>query len=329
MTTRVIPAKLQPGDEVRIIAPSRSMAIINEETRRIAAERFEALGLKVSFGAHVEECDAFASSSIQSRVDDLHDAFRDPHVKGIITIIGGFSANQMLPYIDWDIIRDNPKILCGYSDITILCDAIYAKTGLVTYYGPHYSTFGMRDYFDYNLDYFTRCLFGDEPIDIQPSDQWTDDVWYSNQDARTSMANEGWIVINPGETSGTIMGGNLNTLGLLRGTEWMPSIDHTILFIEDDSESRDVLFDRDLAALTQQPGFETVRGLVIGRFQQDSQISHDTLRAIIANNPMLHDIPVIANVDFGHTNPMITFPIGGDATLRASDDDSSLVITTH
>lgn len=326
--TYTYPNKLQPGDEVRIIAPSRSMAIVNEETRAVAAERFEKLGLKVTFSKHIEECDQFASSSISSRIEDIHDAFRDQNVKGIITILGGFNANQLLPYIDWDLIRNNPKVFCGYSDITVLNNSILAKTGLITYYGPHYSTFGMREQFEYNLDYFAKCLMTDDPIEVQPSHDWSDDTWYTDQAARTIKVNDGWFVINTGTASGTIIGGNLNTLNHLQGTAYMPSLTDSILFIEDDSETRDVLFDRDLVSLTQQPGFETVRAIVIGRFQQDSKLSLDTIRRIINHTPSLAHLPVIANVDFGHTNPMITFPIGGECTVVV-DDSPRITLTRH
>src|SRR3990167_2363671 len=130
---KIYPEKLRKGDEVRIIAPSRSMAIISEESKKIANQRFSDLGLKLSFGKHVEEKDDFCSSSIASRAEDLHEAFFDKNVKAIITVIGGFNSNQLLKYIDWKIIKDNPKIFCGFSDITILNNAILQKTGLVSY----------------------------------------------------------------------------------------------------------------------------------------------------------------------------------------------------
>jgi muramoyltetrapeptide carboxypeptidase len=107
------PQQLRRGDEIRVIAPSRSLAIINEETRKIANRRFEELGLKLSFGQHVEEIDQFGSSSVASRVKDLHDAFADPNVKGILTVVGGFNANQLLREIDWDLIQNSPKVFCG------------------------------------------------------------------------------------------------------------------------------------------------------------------------------------------------------------------------
>src|SRR5680860_1772809 len=137
---KIFPQKLKKGDKVRVIAPSRSMAIISQETRDIAKNRFEELGLELSFGKHIDEIDDFVSSSIESRIEDLHDAFCDSRVKAIFTVIGGFNCNQLLQYIDWDLIKNNPKIFCGFSDITALNNAIYAKTGLVSYSGPHYLT---------------------------------------------------------------------------------------------------------------------------------------------------------------------------------------------
>ena len=160
---KIFPNKLKIGDEVRVIAPARSLAIISKENREIANKRIEELGLKISFGKHLDEMDDFASSSIESRIEDLHEAFSDKNVKAVFTVIGGFNSNQLLKYIDWDLIKNNPKIICGYSDITALNDSIFAKTGLVTYSAPQYSTFGQKLYFDYTLDYFKKCLFKNDP----------------------------------------------------------------------------------------------------------------------------------------------------------------------
>lgn len=171
---KIFPEKLKPGDEIRIIAPSRSLAIITSESREIANERFEDMRLKLSFGKHVEEIDDFVSSSIDSRVEDLHDAFNDKNVKGILTVIGGFNCNQLFKYIDWDIIKSNPKVLCGFSDITALNNAIFTKTGLVSYSGPNYSTFGQKLHFDYTLNYFKECLIAEKPFEIHSSDSWSD-----------------------------------------------------------------------------------------------------------------------------------------------------------
>ena len=229
---KIYPEKLKSGDEVRIVSPSRSLALLSEETVEIANKRFAELGLKLSFGKHVKENDEFASSSIESRVNDLHEAFLDKNVKAIITVIGGFNCNQLLTYLDWDLIKNNPKIFCGYSDITALNNAIFAKTGLVSYSGPHYSSFGQELYFDYTLEYFKKCLFSDKDFEIEPSSQWSDDEWYKDQKQRNLIKNNGFLIINEGKASGTILGANLCTFNLLQGTEYFPKFEeNTILFI--------------------------------------------------------------------------------------------------
>ncbi len=148
----MIPAKLKAGAHVRVIAPSRSLKIISDDCRKIAQERLAEMGLSVSFGRHADEIDEFASSAVEARVEDLHEAFADPAVDAVLTAIGGFNVTELLSRIDYRLIADNPKILCGFSDITALANAIYARTGLVTYSGPHFSSFGMRKGLDYTIE---------------------------------------------------------------------------------------------------------------------------------------------------------------------------------
>lgn len=154
MNSVIIPDKLNKGDEIRVIAPSQSMCLLSEETIAIAKQRLEALGFRVTFGKHVfQQIDEnYACASIAERVADLHDAFADP------------------------------KIICGFSDITALLNAIYAKTGLITYYGPHFSSFGMKHGFDYTLAYFKRMLMERELVTVTDSEQWSDDSWYIHQE---------------------------------------------------------------------------------------------------------------------------------------------------
>ena len=322
---KIFPKKLQAGDEIRVIAPSSSAAIIAPDLREIANRRLSDLGFKISFGKNVEEINEFNSSSIKSRVSDLHKAFQDPKVKGVFAVIGGFNCNQLLRYIDWDIIKKNPKIFIGYSDTTALQNAIFAKTGLVTYSGPAWSTFGQKLHFDYTLEYFKKCLMSDGEFAIEPSENWTDDVWYKDQDKRELIKNDGWLIINKGEASGTLLGANLCTLNLLQGTEYFPNLKDSVLFLEDDEESKAVHFDRDLQSLIHQLSFKSVKGIVIGRFQKTSNVTKEKLVKIIKSKAELKNIPVIANVDFGHTSPIITFPIGGE--VRMDTKKKSIVIS--
>lgn len=319
--------KLRVGDEIRIISPSRSMSLIAVDQRELATQRLEALGFKVSYSKNALESDDFISSSVASRVEDLHAAFLDPNVKGILTTIGGFNCNQMLSYIDYSVIAANPKRLCGYSDITALNNAIYAQTGLISYSGPHYSTFGMQYGLEYTLEYFEKMMMNKGVVTIEPPTHWSDDTWYIDQDNRVYIPNEGPYVINEGEAQGTIIGGNQCTFNLLHGTEYMPSLTNAILFLEDDSEALPHTFDRDLQSIIHQPGFEQVKGIVIGRFQQASQMSPSLLKQIIKSKKELDHLPVIADVDFGHTSPRITLPIGGHAVLEAYYQKTRLTLS--
>ncbi|HAT74402.1 MAG TPA: LD-carboxypeptidase [Candidatus Moranbacteria bacterium] len=325
----MFPKKLKKGDTVQIVAPASSLGIISQENREIANQRFQKMGLKLIFGKHVEEIDEFNSSSIESRIEDLHEAFRNPKVKAVLCVIGGFNSNQLLEYIDWNLIKNNPKIFCGYSDITALGNAIFTKTGVVNYSGPAYATFSEKKGFDYTLEYFEKCLFAKKSFEIKPSQKWSDDKYFLNQNDRTFFKNEGPLIINEGKVEGTLLGGNLCTLNLLQGTQFFPDISNSILFIEDDYESNAVTFDRNLQSLLHLPNFGKVRGIVFGRFQRASEITNEKLLKIIKTKKELKNIPIIINVDFGHTQSMITFPIGGTAKFSAKDGKIKLEIVSH
>ena len=329
-TEPIRPNRLRGGDQIRVIAPASSLAIINEEQRQIAESNLSAMGLVVTFGEHVEECDRFDSTTISSRVDDLHAAFADTSVKAILSVIGGYNANQLLPYLDWDLIAANPKIFCGYSDITVLSNAIWSKTGLITYSGPHFSTFGMRHHLEQTAAWFRETMFDTEPVGVAPAGTWSDDPWFQDQDNRDIRHNDGYWIMARGDAGtdvgGTLLGGNLCTLNLLQGTQYMPLLDGSILFVEDDFESHPSTFDRDLTSLIQQPGFDGVRGLLIGRFQTETGMDRSTLQAILASKRELDGLPIVANVDFGHTDPVLTIPVGGRGRIQIGDKHATLML---
>lgn len=329
----IFPNKLKSGDEVRVIAPSHSMGIISSDNKALAIRALEKLGLHVTFGQHVDEQDMMYSSSIASRIADLHEAFSDQNVKAILTVIGGYNSNQLLEFMDYDLIKQNPKIFCGFSDITALGNAITHKTGLVTYSGVHFSSFGMQKGFEYSLEHFKKIFFDSNEISLIPSKEWSDDAWYLDQDKRVFHPNPGCKVIHPGQTEGRIIGGNLGTLRLLCGTPYMPSLDSAVLFLEAVSHSTSIdvhKFDRDFQALIHSPDFGKVRAIVIGRFENHFGMTDETLRAILGTKPALNNIPIIADADFGHTTPIFTFPIGGLCRLQAEPSGKvSLVLEKH
>ncbi|MDA9470027.1 S66 family peptidase [Enterococcus sp. 5H] len=307
------PPRLQTGDEIRVIAPSSSFLRLSEPGIELAKKRLTDLGFKVTFSEHIYEQDELGSSSIMSRVKDLHEAFADENVKGILSAIGGFNSNELLPYLDFELIKRHPKIFCGYSDITALCNAISAKTKILTYVGPHFSSFQMDELQDYQTENFLHAVTDEKTFEVTASDFWSQDEWYLPNSDRNLHANE-WKIYNHSEpVTGTCFGGNLGTFQLLLGTRFLPKPDQSILFVENAEEDDYHDFARGLSAVLQV--IEHPKALLIGRFPKETEMTEERLLAILAKYPLLREIPVIYNMNFGHTQPIFTIPIGDQATV--------------
>ena len=310
----MIASKLKLGDEIRVIAPSRNLTEVRQDVHHHAIDFWIQEGFTLTFSKNSRETDKFHSSSIASRVEDFHAAFCDPNVKMIITCLGGFNANQLLRRLDYDLIGHHPKLLCGFSDISALTNAIYAKTGLVTYHGPHFSTFGFDCALEYTKNAFFNCVMSDEPFSVRPS-----------KEAET------YHTIQEGFCEGTVIGGNLCTLNLLQGTPYMPDIRNKVLFLEDDNIMGPYFryeFDRNLESLLQTEGADQIKGIVFGRFDDSCGMSVESIKEII-NDKVPSNIPVMFGVDFGHVFPMITFPIGGTVRISADKDCAKIQILSH
>ena len=157
--------------------------------------------------------------------------------------------------------------------------------------------------------------------EIEASDEWSDDLWFINQEDRNFIKNEGWWVLQNGEAEGVLAGGNLCTYVLLNGTQYQPKWgENTILAIEDCNYSKadDETFLRQFQSLAQRDDFANVKAIVIGRFQKASGITREKLEFIIKGIPQLKGLPIVANVDFGHTTPMVTLPLGGKCKLTTN-----------
>ncbi len=293
---KIIPKLVLKNSLIRVIAPSCSGSTIKPAVLKTAELVLSKVGLQVTYSKNYLKLNEFDSSSREDRLADLHNAFSDPKVDMVLAVRGGFSANDLLDYIDWDIIRNNPKIYCGYSDNTVLQNAIFAKTGLITYSGPNFSTFGNKKGLRYTLSNFLKTV--------------------SSKSFPVRSINK-VEVINKGKAVGTIIGGNLCTFNLLQGTQYMPDITNTILFLEDDHVSPlDVWeFQRNLQSVIQLKNFKKVKGIIFGKFQASSKLPPQVIRKIVQSKPELNKIPVMANLNFGHTMPIFTFPIGGTVSI--------------
>ena len=169
--------KLSPDSHIRVLSPSDSIARLGGfEANLSAKETLENLGFRVSFSEHYLESDMLDSSSIESRVADLHAAFLDDSVDAILATIGGFNSNELLPYLDYDLITKHPKIICGYSDSTAFLNAIYAKTGMLTYMGPSYSSFKMKEGQDYQNT--TTSFYANRMENLQRRESFWHHYWW-------------------------------------------------------------------------------------------------------------------------------------------------------
>jgi len=310
----MIASKLQYGDEIRVVAPSMSLSEVWSNVRQHAIDFWDKENFHLSYSARSHELDKYHSSSITSRVSDLHEAFLDPNVKMIISCLGGFNANQILPYLDYELIANHPKIICGYSDITALLNAIYARTGLITYHGPHFSTFGFNKDNEYTKNALFKCIKDKKPFAVSPS---------QNTDK--------YHIIQEGTCEGIIIGGNLCTLNLLQGTPYMPNIRSKILFLEDDNIMGQYFsyeFERNLVSLLQSEGAESVKGIILGKFDKSCGMTLERVADIVCGK-VPPNIPVVFGVDFGHVFPIITFPIGGTAQITANREKVIINVIEH
>lgn len=324
------PEKLKIGDEIRIISPSSFKKITDIQNR---LNLLQELGYKVTFARNYQKTispDAFDSTPLQERVTDFNEAFADKNVKAVIPVSGGYNANQLLPFINFQLISDNPKIFCGYSDITVLNNAIYAKTGLVTYSGPMLSSFSKENNsFDFTYSNFRKVISTDESFEIKDSKHWFEKTKILDEFFSIQLENSGRQILKQGTGEGILVGGNLCSFNLLQGTEFMPDLKNKIIFIEDDfifTKPTTFLkeFERNFVSLIHQPNFDKVRGLMIGRFEKKSGVTIEIIKELMERNLSKFNFPIIANLDFGHTQPILTLPIGGLLKITATAKECTI-----
>ena len=304
--------KLQKGMHIRVLSPSSSIERVGGfEANRDAKEMLEQLGFKVSFSKHYFENDILGSTSIQSRVDDLHEAFLDPTVDVILATIGGFNSNELLPYLDYELIAKHPKIICGYSDTTAILNAIYARTGMLTYMGPSYTSFKMKELQEYQTESWLKAL-SHTHYELTPSEKWGSNAWYL-PDATLTFQPTVWKVYNHGKATAIAIGGNVSTFSLLRGTTYAPTPEDYAIFIEKSEDGDYYEFDRNLAALLQ--AYPNPKAVLIGRFPKECCMTEELLLYILDKYPVLKQIPVMYDLDFAHTQPLFTITIGAKVTV--------------
>ncbi len=295
------PKRLHQGDTIGLISPSSRLPEAQKYDQIV--EQIRQLGYKVKEGDNARNRYGYLGGSDEQRVADLNAMFADDSVDAIMPFRGGWGANRILANIDYEMIKQNPKILVGFSDITSLLLAIYAKTGLITFHGP----VGKSDWTDYTTQHFKEILSGNRAatLDIPSKDIC------SNCDAHQ--------VITPGKATGRLLGGNLSVLTAMIGSDYLPDWENNILFLEDVGE--DIYrIDRMITQLKISGILEQLSGFIFGQCVncERSNSYSLTLQQVFEDHIQPLGIPAFSGAMFGHLSHMLTLPVGLTADIDAN-----------
>jgi len=298
------PKRLKIGDTVSLINPAGATA--HRSDIEIVVESMEALGLRVKVADHVFDRYGYLAGSDKNRAEDVNEQFRDSEVKGILAIRGGWGCARLLPLLDFQMIRDNPKILIGYSDVTALLLAIFAKTGLVTFHGP----LGISSWNSFSVDYFERILFNGEMIEMLNPKQVGDNLTQVRDRVQT---------ITPGKAKGKLLGGNLSVLSAIVGSGYLPSWKNAILVLEDIGENI-YRVDRMLTQLKLAGILDHLSGFIFGKCSEcgpGQSYGSLTIEQLFDDHIKPLNIPSWQGSMIGHIPRQFTLPMGTQVEIDA------------
>lgn len=298
------PPKLRIGDTVALISPAS--ATYKREPFDIAIDSLKGMGFKVKEGRYLRARNGQFAGTDAERAADLNAMFADPEVKGIIAMTGGSGATRILDKLDYDLIRQHPKVLMGFSDITALLNAINVRSGLVTFHGP----VAISEWNAFSVNYFKRVLMDGEIVQFS-NPQEKGELPAPNKDRIHT--------IRGGVARGRLMGGNLSVLVTLLGTPCQPDFRNAILFIEDLNEYI-YRIDRLLAHLRLAGAFKQLAGVVIGQFtdcEPGDGYGTLTLDEVFDDYFKSLNVPVFSGSLIGHIKPKFTLPVGLDVEINA------------
>jgi muramoyltetrapeptide carboxypeptidase len=287
-----------------LVSPASATWITEEMD--IVRETVEALGLKARLGPHAMDRYGYLAGRDEDRAADLNAMFADDAVDAILCVRGGWGCNRLLPLLDYKVIAAHPKIILGYSDITSLLTAIYAKTGLVTFHGP----VGASGWNAFSLDHVRRVLFEGERVVMENPKVTGDNLVVTRDRIQT---------ITPGTASGRLLGGNLTVLTAMMGSEYMPDWTGSILFLEDTNENI-YRIDRMLTQLKLAGVLQKIAGFVFGKCTKCGPGEGNgslTLEEVLNDHIRPLKVPAWSGSMIGHIDHKFTVPIGVRAEINA------------
>ena len=308
---RVIkPKRLREGDTVGLVLPASNEMQADEIA--FAREQLEALEFKVVVGRHAYDRHGYFAGTDRDRADDINRMFADPDIDGIFCYTGGWGSPRILAYLDYDVIARNPKALIGFSDVTALLNAIYQRTGLITFHGP----VATSTFTKYSVDNFKAVVMDDEAPGVLEAPEKRPNELVDRVNRIVRLA--------PGRASGRLVGGNLTLVAALMGTPYEIDTTGAILFLEDVREEV-YRIDRMLTQLALGGKFERAAGVVFGRCTECmARPSGFSLEDILRDRFAGMKVPVISGLSFGHIENKLTLPVGVMATVDGTAGTLSL-----
>lgn len=295
------PPRLQSGDRVGMINPAR--AAFRSEPVEVQAESLEAMGLVPVKGENFYKRRGYLAGTDKERAADINAFFADPTIKGIMGI-GGWGSARVLPHLDFDLIGDNPKPVIGFSDVTALLLGLRARTGLVTFHGPHPRIVT-------SADYFKRVLFDGEEVLFSNPEEVKDD--------ETVQTRERYATLSGGRARGRLVGGNLTVLSAIVGSPYLPDFKGAILFLEDVRE-QPYRVDRMLTQLRLAGLLDEIAGFVFGRCtdcEPGDSYGSLTLEEILDDHIVPLGVPAYRGAMIGHIRRQFMLPLGIETELDA------------
>lgn len=325
----VKPHRLREGDTIRLVAPASSIESLPKKDVDRGISNLEKLGFKVELSPEALTTWRGTAGPAKERARVLMNGFTDPDVDCLMCVWGGYNSNDLLEYLDWGLVRDNPKPFIGYSDITALNNTFLSKAGLVSFQGPAFITFCHSFLMPWEVDKFMKILMEGEAHRYTPSPTMIDDplYWQHPEKPVEEVANLGWIIMNEGFARGRLVGGHLGTLLLLAGTEYWPDMSGALLFVESDEEDGPPInILRQFRQLRHLGAFDEIEALLIGRIPSCVGLKGDLSLPLLLEEVLGGvDRPVVAGLDFGHTNPIMTLPVGVEAEIDTEKEALSLL----
>lgn len=297
------PKRLQPGQTIAVVAPASPARESTEID--LWLERIRELGFRVKAGQHLYDRHGYFAGLDEARATDINAAFADPEVDAIICLRSGYGSSRTLQYLNFDLIRRNPKIIIGFSDLTALLNAIHLKTGLVTFHGPEAEDqIVIRPY---SLAAFQKVLIeGQFNITLG-------ELPKPEARAQSGEHEQALIRYVPGKAKGRLMGGNLNTLVALLGTPYEPNFHGTLLFLETYGQDTYALGSM-LQHLYLAGKLQTVAGVVFGQFSECEERGFSK-HEVLSERMISQNIPSLYGLMISHQEQQATIPLGCMAEL--------------